>query len=62
VLVHAGARATALRDGLSERGILVRDRSADPGCENCVRITAGVVEHTRQLLAALEEVLCAAGS
>ena len=35
--------------GLAERGINIRDRSRDPGCAGCVRITAGVVEHTRRL-------------
>ena len=46
--------------GLASRGINIRDRSGDPGCAGCARITAGVVDHTRQLVAALEEVLCAA--
>ena len=35
------------------RGILVRDRSADHGCEGCVRITVGPREHTDKLLSAL---------
>ena len=39
-----------------------RDRSSDLACPGCLRITAGVVEHTRTCLAALEEVLCAAES
>ena len=43
---------------LAVRGIAIRDRSADPGCAGCARITAGVLEHTRRLVAALEEVLC----
>ena len=34
----------------------VRDRGNDPGCEGCIRITAGIVEHTRRRLAVLEEV------
>lgn len=42
----------------ADRGILVRDRSRDPGCRGCIRITAGVVEHTRKALDVLEE-LCA---
>ena len=46
--------------GLAARGINIRDRSKDPGCAGCARITAGVLEHTRRLIAALEEVLCAA--
>lgn len=49
-----GARVAA---ALGARGVHVRDRSRDPGCSDCLRITAGVVEHTRELLAALEEVL-----
>jgi histidinol-phosphate aminotransferase len=45
---------------LADRGINIRDRSADPGCAGCARITAGVVEHTRRLVTALEEILCGA--
>jgi histidinol-phosphate/aromatic aminotransferase/cobyric acid decarboxylase-like protein len=40
--------------------VMVRDRSGDPGCGQCIRITAGVVEDTRRAISALEEVLCAA--
>lgn len=39
------------------RGILVRDRSNDPGCNGCVRMTVGTTEHTERLLVALPEVL-----
>jgi histidinol-phosphate aminotransferase len=49
-----GARVAA---ALAARGVHVRDRSRDPGCADCLRITAGVVDHTRELLAALEEIL-----
>jgi histidinol-phosphate aminotransferase len=45
---------------LADRGIHIRDRSGDPGCAGCARITAGVLEHTRRLVTALEEVLCGA--
>ena len=38
----------------------MRDRSSAPGCDGCIRITAGVVGRHAGLLAALEEVLCAA--
>jgi histidinol-phosphate aminotransferase len=44
--------------GLAEKGVMIRDRSSDPGCAGCARITAGVLEHTQRLVAALEEVLC----
>ncbi len=42
---------------MRERGILVRDRSRDHGCEGCVRITLGSRAHTDRLLAALQETL-----
>lgn len=42
---------------MRQRGILVRDRSSDPGCEGCVRITLGPRAHTVRLLAALQETL-----
>jgi histidinol-phosphate aminotransferase len=48
----------AIAEAFAERGILVRDRSRDPGCRGCIRITAGVVEHTQKALDVLEE-LCA---
>jgi histidinol-phosphate aminotransferase len=57
VLVRIGDRARAVVDGLAARGITVRERRKDPGCEGCIRITAGVVDHTVRCLAALEEVL-----
>lgn len=57
VLVRIGERAGAVADGLRDRGILVRDKSAAPGCAGCLRITAGVVAHTMRTLSALEETL-----
>ena len=59
VLVRVGDNAPAIVDALAERKIFVRDRSTQPGCAGCIRITTGVVEHTDACLAALEEVLCA---
>jgi histidinol-phosphate aminotransferase len=60
VLVRTGGRTDALVDAAAARGIYLRDRGSEPGCEGCIRITAGIVEHTRAGLAVLEEVLCAA--
>src|SRR5262249_53317863 len=54
----AAAKARAVVDRLAARKIFVRDRSNQPGCAGCVRITTGVVEHTQACIAALEEVLC----
>lgn len=58
VLVDGGPDAPALVDGLIARGVLVRDRTKDPYCSNCFRITAGPVRHTEQAVEALE-ALCA---
>ena len=60
VLVRVGDRAEALVNGAEARGFYLRDRSTEPGCEGCVRITTGIVEHTRGCIEAMEEVLCAA--
>ena len=58
VLARTGASkadAAAFVEQMRRRGILVRDRSSDPGCEGCVRITVGPRAHTERLLAALQE-------
>ena len=62
VLIHLGDDARRVVDGLAARQIYVRDKSRDPACPGCVRVTAGVVEHTEACIRALEEVLCAAES
>ena len=46
-------------EAMAARGILIRDRSKDPGCRGCIRITAGLVRHTEVVIEALEG-LCAA--
>ena len=60
VLAYFGDRASAVVDGLAARGVHVRDKSRDPACPGCIRITTGVVEHTQACIRALEEVLCGA--
>ena len=60
VLARVGA-ASAFVEHMRRRRILVRDRSGDPGCEGCVRITLGPREHTDRLLTALHETLEEAG-
>lgn len=56
--VGPGAESSAaFVERMRKRGILVRDRSSDPGCEGCVRITLGPRDHTDRLLAALQETL-----
>lgn len=60
LLVRVGHRASDIVAALAARGILVRDRSSEAGCEQCIRITAGLVEDTARAVDALEEVMCAA--
>lgn len=58
VLIDGGDRTRDLIDGLQARHIFVRDRSNEPYCTNCFRLTTGVVEHTREAITVLEN-LCA---
>ncbi|HEY7284155.1 MAG TPA: histidinol-phosphate transaminase [Vicinamibacterales bacterium] len=60
VLVRAGDRSAALVKGAFDRGVYIRDRATEPGCEGCIRIAAGIVSHTERCIAVLDEVLCAA--
>lgn len=60
VLVRIGPAASDVVATLAARGIRVRDRSREPGCEGCIRITAGLVEETTRLIPALEEAVCGA--
>jgi histidinol-phosphate aminotransferase len=58
VLMRVGATAgdsAAFVERMRRRGILIRDRSSDPACLGCVRITLGPREHANRLLAALQE-------
>lgn len=41
---------------LMERGIIVRDRSRQPGCEGCLRFTVGTPEENEKLFKALLEM------
>jgi histidinol-phosphate aminotransferase len=56
VLARIGERKDAFVQAMKDRGILVRDRSADHGCEGCVRITAGTTEQTARLIEVLRTV------
>jgi histidinol-phosphate aminotransferase len=57
VLVRVGPAHAEFVRALRDRGILVRDRNTDPGCQGCVRLTVGSDEHTELLIGALREVL-----
>lgn len=62
VLASFGQMKTPLIQSMRARGILVRDRSRDYGCEGCVRITLGTTEQTARLLRALRETLAEIGA
>jgi histidinol-phosphate aminotransferase len=57
VLMKIGPKHGELIRAMRARGVLLRDRSADPGCDGFVRITIGVEEHVTRGLAALKESL-----
>ena len=57
VLARFPGRGPAVAAQLAARGVHVRDRSHDAGCSDCLRVTAGVTDHTRQFIASLEEIL-----
>jgi histidinol-phosphate aminotransferase len=57
VLVEIGAQHKEFARLMSAAGVLVRDRSSDPGCDGRVRITIGTREQMRQAVVALHEVL-----
>jgi len=57
VLFRVGEKHREFVAAMRRRGILVRDRSRDPGCYGCVRITVGTQVQMDQCLEALREVL-----
>jgi histidinol-phosphate aminotransferase len=57
VLMKIGPKHKELVAAMRARGVLLRDRSTDPGCDGYVRITVGVEEHVARGLAALKESL-----
>jgi histidinol-phosphate aminotransferase len=56
VLFYLGDKCKPFIREMRERGILVRDRSSDPGCQDCVRITVGLREHNQKMLLNLREI------
>lgn len=61
VLARCGPHAGSLVAAMARRGVLLRDRSAEPGCDGCVRITIGTAEQMRRALAALDDSLAEIG-
>jgi histidinol-phosphate aminotransferase len=59
ILIEIGALHKEFARLMSAAGVLVRDRSSDPGCDGRVRITIGTREQMRQAAVALDKVLAA---
>jgi histidinol-phosphate aminotransferase len=57
ILTEIGAQHKEFARLMSAEGVLVRDRSSDPGCDGCVRITIGTREQMKLAAAALEKTL-----
>ena len=57
ILVDIGSRHAEFVSLMRAGGVLVRDRSSDPGCEGRVRITIGTREQMRHAVATLSEAL-----
>jgi histidinol-phosphate aminotransferase len=57
VLMNIGPKHKELVNAMRTHGVLLRDRSTDPGCEGFVRITIGLEEHVTRGLTALKSAL-----
>jgi histidinol-phosphate aminotransferase len=57
VLMRIGPKHKDLVEVMRRRGVLLRDRSADPGCDGYVRITIGIEDHVTKGLEALKASL-----
>jgi histidinol-phosphate aminotransferase len=57
VLVEIGPKHADFVRHLRAADVLVRDRSNDPGCDGCVRITIGTRQQMRQAASALHQTM-----
>jgi histidinol-phosphate aminotransferase len=57
ILVEIGLRHKEFVQHMHSAGVLVRDRSNDPGCDGRVRITIGTREQMKQAVVALNQAL-----
>jgi histidinol-phosphate aminotransferase len=57
ILTRIGAQHGAFVKAMRARGVLTRDRSADPGCDGLVRVTVGTREQMSAAKAAIAESL-----
>jgi histidinol-phosphate aminotransferase len=59
ILVEIGGQHAEFVRLMRAVGVLVRDRSSDPGCDGRVRITVGTREQMKQAAAALNDAIVA---
>jgi len=59
ILVEIGAQHAEFVKLMRDVGVLVRDRSSDPGCDGRVRITIGTQEQMQQAVAGLNAAVAA---
>jgi histidinol-phosphate aminotransferase len=59
ILVDIGSRHGEFVERMRATGVLVRDRSSDPGCDGRVRITIGTREQMQSAIVALNETVAA---
>jgi histidinol-phosphate aminotransferase len=57
VLVYIGDKHRDFVRQMNAAGVLVRDRSNDPGCDGCVRITIGTREQMQRAATVLKDVV-----
>jgi histidinol-phosphate aminotransferase len=57
ILVDIGPQHAGFVRLMRAAGVLVRDRSSDPGCDGCVRITIGTREQMGQAIPALKQAV-----
>jgi histidinol-phosphate aminotransferase len=57
ILTHIGPLHAEFSHAMRARGVLVRDRSADPGCDGCVRITIGTRDQMERAITAMTDSL-----
>ncbi|HXB62769.1 MAG TPA: histidinol-phosphate transaminase [Acidobacteriaceae bacterium] len=61
ILMKIGSKHKELVIAMRKHGVLVRDRSNDPGCEGNVRITIGIADHVTRGIEALTASLAEIG-
>jgi histidinol-phosphate aminotransferase len=57
ILVDIGPKHAEFVKRMRAAGVLVRDRSSDPGCDGKVRITIGTREQMKQAAVALQDTM-----